>query len=177
MKRVLPVVLFAFVSFTAHAITVFPFPNQELRITYSNFAGSDRLDVEEGARDLEKEKEMRELIEAALSPLKRFSATQIGKFLGPERELTDEYYLPAYYHGGLTLSNPQVNGEPIFHFFPIGDLGGLVVLQMSENPQISGGAIYFRSEKVSSENALDREAVDTILGYIKDRTPGPNEGE
>lgn len=166
MKKITLIAVIAFLSLTAHAFSVFTFPNQKFRFTYSNL---DLIEVEQV--DHEREKKMREFIEAALSPLKRFSASQISEFLGPERKLTDEYFLPSYYFGGLSLSNSQVNGGPVFHFFPIEDFGGLVVLQMSNNPQISGGAVYFRKDKVTDEEALTEETVNTVLKFINDRVP------
>lgn len=171
MKKVSLVALIACLSLTAQAFTVIRFPNQKFRITYSNFK---LFEVEEV--DHEREKEMREHIEAALSPLKGFSASRISELLGPERELTDEYFLPSYYFAGLTLSNPQVNGDPVFHFFPIKDFGGLVVLQMSGNPKISGGAIYFRKDKVTDEEALTEETVNTVLKFINDRVTKTEQG-
>lgn len=120
---------------------------------------------------------MRELIHSALTPLKNFSASQISGFLGQGSKLPDEYFLPSYYYGGLTLSNPQVNGDPTFVFFPIEDFGGLVVLQMSGNPQISGGAIYFHKDEVTDEDALTKGVVNKTLRFIKDRIPRTEQDE
>lgn len=171
MKQVSLVALIACVSLTAKAFTVIPFPNQKFRVTSSNFEPFEVQEV-----DHEREKEMREHIDAALSPLKGFSASRLSELLGPERDLTDEYFLPAYYFSGLTLSNPQVNGDPVFHFFPINDFGGLVVLQMSGNPKITGGALYFRKDKVTDEEALTEETVNTVLDFINDRVTKTEQG-
>jgi len=162
MKIQIIIAILLCLSTGARAFTVFNFPNFDWKISVS---GKQRKKISEN------EKNLRELIESSLSPLKAYSLLQLKRHLGPESDLPDHFRLPSYYYSGLTLAGSQINGDPHFHFFSIGDDSGLVVLQLSGNPSISGGAIYFHQDRVDDKSAFDEEIIRSILKSISDRIP------
>ncbi|MEM7600356.1 MAG: hypothetical protein AAF357_02950 [Verrucomicrobiota bacterium] len=166
MKKFTLVTLILCGCLSAQAFTLFRFPNQKLRLEYSK-VGEVRAEPAERAL----ERAANNLIETTLSPIKSFSLSEIAELIGPEAELTDDYLLPAYAHAGVALSSSQVNGEASFHLFPISKFAGLVVLQLSENPHISGAAIYFHEDNVGDDGPLHGELLTEALELITAKLP------
>jgi len=106
------------------------------------------------------------LIEKSIDLLKSFHLDQIEAILGPRQEISENYILPAvFWRSALGVPAQQEAGEYETAFFPIGELGGIYVIQYERLETISAGAIYLKrchSHKVIDPAVEPREAAREI---------------
>ncbi len=180
---IIVLLMIAFPGFSSFAFTVHVLPNSRFFHTawFSDRNALNLSSVEKEARDRQAEAEEREerewfddaqtkadlaLIEQIVTLLKAFHLEQIETILGPRQKIQEHYLLPAAFpRGGITLSGHQEAGEASTAFFPIGELGGVYVIQYEKRKTISAGAIYlkrdhsFRTDRRTGDRRIEaREA-------------------